>query len=237
MLVICCGMPRSASTLQYQMASELVEALGVGRRAGWDWPAVEPSMAEAARPIRVVKVHDPNPELERKFVATATRYIYSRRDVRDAIASYTQKEGQRSPEQIAALARRWLSAGAWFTSRPNCLIAEYESLRDDPIGELRRIEAHLEASLEPRLRRRIVQRLSIEAQRRRLDAGRWRNREPWDDWTLLHPNHIGDAETGKWRALLTDEQIDAIDQVKDAIKHCGVDNREPERGVIPRTTE
>ena len=94
MLVVCCGMYRSGSTLHYQIAGALVEAAGVGARAGWDWASADVSLARpgAGRTgaMGVIKVHEPHPEpgVEAGLDPDGVLYIYSHRDLRDVVVSY-----------------------------------------------------------------------------------------------------------------------------------------------------
>ena len=46
MWVFCCGMQRSASTLQFQIAAELVERAGLGERVGWVRPEQFPRLLD-----------------------------------------------------------------------------------------------------------------------------------------------------------------------------------------------
>ncbi len=60
MWVFCCGMYRSASTLQFQIATWLVKDAGVGQQVGWidakGFSEVRDSYANCTG-LKVVKVH------------------------------------------------------------------------------------------------------------------------------------------------------------------------------------
>ena len=52
MWVFCCGMQRSGSTLQYQIAARLVEQAGLGQRLEWVEPGRFPELRELKQRVR-----------------------------------------------------------------------------------------------------------------------------------------------------------------------------------------
>lgn len=218
MLVVCCGMPRSGSTLQYQIACELIEGVGVGTRPR-EWPSpIGPSMAAGPIPIHVAKVHDPDPRLgslDPRFV----RYVYVYRDVRDAIASHLQKiraagEPDIAPADIGEVVRaRMLEPFAHFTALAGALVSRYEEVISDLPGEVRRIARVMGLEPDPALVERIGAGLDLAAQRRYLEGRSWTPDERWDDRTLLHRHHLNDARVGKHRDVLSEDQLRAVERV------------------------
>lgn len=110
MLVLCSGMIRSGSTLQYNLAKAVVEKAGRGRGLGWKeevQPALTPERIGelcADQQVHVVKAHDllglehlsPTPE--------GLYVLYSYRDVRDVAGSAKtiwKKEGDALTTAIA----------------------------------------------------------------------------------------------------------------------------------------
>ncbi|MBM4107897.1 MAG: sulfotransferase domain-containing protein [Phycisphaerae bacterium] len=209
MLLVVCGMPRSASTLQYQLVSEIVERTGAGRRLGWDWPAASPGMADAPRPMHVVKVHEPNPSFESRLDPRFLRYFYTYRDVRDAAASVAQWKGPAhgTPEAAA----QWIRWADHFTGRPGSLRSRYEDWTRDIPGEIRRVESFLGLALPEPDRRSLAQTLSIEGQkdlieRELVSAGR-----DLDPRSLVWKQQIQDARVGKWRTFFDRATLDRFD--------------------------
>ncbi len=221
MLVVCCGMPRSGSTLQYQIACELIEAAGAGRRPG-TWPSpIEPEMARMPRPVHVAKLHDPDPRLD-ALDPRWTRYVYVYRDVRDAIASHLQKiraagEPDIPPAQIGEVVRRrMLEPFERFASIPGALVSRYEDLVADVPREVRCIAEAIGLEADDALARAIGARLDLPAQRRYIERHPWGDGERWDDRTLLHRNHISDARVGKFHDVLSEDQIREVERVAGA---------------------
>lgn len=219
MLVVCCGMPRSGSTLQYQIVCELIERAGVGERPE-AWPSpIEPEMGVGLRPVHVAKIHDPDPRLD-AFDPLFVRYVYVYRDVRDAIASHLQKlraagEDDIPPERIGDVVReQMLDPFAHFTTRPApMLVSRYEEMVADVRGEVACIATFLGLRLQPDDCRQIAAKLDLESQRRFLESRRWDPEERWDDRTLLHRNHISDGRVGKHREVLSEAQRQAVERV------------------------
>lgn len=221
MLIVCCGMPRAGSTLQYQIACELVERAGLGVRPG-AWPTpLEPGMWADARPLHVAKVHDPDPRLASGggFDPRFTRFIYAFRDVRDAIASHLQKiTGAGEPDipadRIGEVVRsRMLEPWAHFTLLPGVLVSRYETMIGDIAGEARRIAMHCEIEADEAMIESIGAKLDLGAQRRYIESRTWEADEAWDDRTLLHRNHVRDGRVGKFRDVLSPAQLGAVERV------------------------
>lgn len=222
LLVICCGMPRSGSTLQYQIVCELIERAGTGvRPKGWPSP-IEPRMVAAASPVYVAKMHDPDPRLQ-DLDPRFTRYVYVYRDVRDAIASHLQKmraagEGDIPPARIGDVVRqRMLEPFMHFTTRPApMLVSRYEEMIADVPGEVACIAGFLGIRLEESEYASIAAALELSAQREYLESHRWSADEAWDERTLLHRNHINDGRVGKHRDVLSAAQLRAVERVAGA---------------------
>ena len=89
MLVICCGMMRSGSTLQYNLALELVRAFGVGDAGGMlAQPSTLPALAAQypGAQMCILKAHVWPEELAEARARAPVRLIYCYRDLRDVLA-------------------------------------------------------------------------------------------------------------------------------------------------------
>jgi len=98
MLIICCGMPRSGSTLQFNATWKVVEAAGTGKRVEWqssaDWADATDLLTElaASDTLNVVKMHFPPDNVKALAEANgAVRFVYVHRDIRDVIYSMKKK--------------------------------------------------------------------------------------------------------------------------------------------------
>lgn len=210
MLILVCGMQRSGSTLHYQIAKELVERLGAGSGLGWSWDLVTPELTRKGAARSVVKVHSPCEPHERALDRDRVQMLYSYRDLRDSMASLIQKRGPLEPDAFAWNVRDALDSYAHFTRAGRVLISRYEDFTRDIAGEVERIGAFLGLSASASLRDELVRGLDLDAQRRRIASVEWREGQAWDPGSLLHHNHIRDGAVGKWRTVLTPEQVATI---------------------------
>lgn len=214
MLIICCGMNRAGSTVRYQIARHLVEKAG-GTVLGWGWDNVKAKHSRSDG-LFLAKVHERKDKIERKLRPAGTKYAYSYRDIRDVFASRKFFSGDSGPDEIRRIARELIDRDEHFRSRPNVLVSRYEDWLDDLEGEIERYEEFLGIPLTDEERADLADRLSIEKQKKYIEQlsdenmmdaeGRYRI----DRETLLHKGHVRDGAAGKWRDVLTREQIDAI---------------------------
>lgn len=213
MLVICCGMQRSGSTLQYQIACAVAERAGVGRGVGWDWPNATPEMAVSARPVHVLKVHQPNDTFELTLDPAFTRYLYCHRDVRDVVVSLIDKTGPMDDDRLVNELKNGL-IGPYnaFVSRPGALVSRYEDMINDLPGEVRRIAQTIGVTVHETDVADIADGLRLENQKAFIGGRDWSDGRAWDGRTLLHRNHIADGLVGKWRERLSERQIAIIEQ-------------------------
>jgi len=207
--VLCAGMIRSGSTLQFQLAAAIVEAAGAGERLPWE-PEVELERTlEVIRDepgLRVVKAHICTPGLA-AWAGGGAPVLYVHRDLREVAASLMRKLRIGIDE---LLARRWLdgaiAAYAAWTSMPNVLVRRYAELVEDPAAEAVRIHGFLASWLgdrrlaEPQLRE-IGLDHDLTRQRQRvanLVARHGRQPDPgellFDPRELLHHDHFGAQE-------------------------------------------
>jgi hypothetical protein len=217
--IFCAGMIRSGSTLQYQLASTIVEHAGVGERVGYapeaEFERVRKEHAHQARRMLVFKAHVCLPAFVDACTNEGALVIYSYRDIRDVAVSASRKFGKSFDELRDA---GWLDQAIddyykWL-SLPRTLVSRYDEMRDDVAGEAARINRHLGTPLPIEEVKELARGFSLEAQKRRVSQIRERvgpdigSRDiAFDPTELLHHNHIYDGETGGWRRLLSPDQI------------------------------
>ena len=198
-MVLACGGYRSGSTLQYNLAGEYAERSGLGRRIGF----VEPEQAEvlphvwsfvAAMGTAVAKCHlapgvDPRSAVWDELLGRGrVCALYTVRDWRDVVHSWTRKFGQ-SVEEVFDHPRWGLnlaSMDAWLARGAH--VVRYEDLTADPAGTLAQMLAW--AGLTPD--DDGVDAAVAAAARCRLPV------QDADPRTLLHHDHVGDPAGGAW---------------------------------------
>ena len=117
MLVICCGMARAGSTVQYHLTCEIVEQAGRGSRLGYFRPAKLASFLREYAPspeITVIKAHDYVDAVAELADQKRITAVYAYRDIRDIVVSKRNQENRsfwglahQLPESQIAQYERW----------------------------------------------------------------------------------------------------------------------------------
>jgi hypothetical protein len=222
MWIFCCGMQRSGSTLQFQIAARLVEDSGLGRRVEWVPPEKFPELRAryADEPgWKVFEHHVCTPAMAEEFERGNAVGIYSYRDLRDVFVSNMKKfsvsfddlwSGGFLDKSLGNY-RRW-------TALPRVLVSRYETIIADPATEVRRIAEHLALPLDEERCRRIAQEYSVESQRKRIagfDQDSLRDGVAgarYDPSSMLHVNHLQGGIVGDWKSRLKRREVALIEE-------------------------
>lgn len=211
MIVICNGMLRSGSTLQYNIAACAMETTGplnrVGFLGGLDRPDARARLEtlKADDAWSIVKTHDS--PLEPGFYSERVRVLFSFRDVRD-IAASIRKKWRHPFEQILSEIDAMIEVERQFDEIPNVLVQSYSDLFNDPAGATQQIAGHLGTALGDDDCARIVSQnaaddgLAKASSRSRILTKCFQlvHRRAYDRRTLLHADHISPSggRDGDW---------------------------------------
>ena len=219
--VFCTGMIRSGSTLQFQLASSIVEHARVGQRMKY---APESEFETVlvrhikSHGLKVFKAHVCTPALASAARAENSKVIYCYRDIRDVALSAMRKFNLSFDELIDA---GWLDQAitdfrAWTTVQ-NVLVSRYEEMVLDLEVEVSRLAIFLGLNIEPDELKTLAQQFDIPAQLQRIHALKHKFRKRakgsdifFDEVELLHHNHIHKGEIGGWRHYLSAQQKDIL---------------------------
>jgi len=209
-------MIRSGSTLQFQVAAELLEQQGIGRRVEYVSEAEFPMLEARCRDMRghkVFKAHRCTTELEQLCRNGKAVVLYSYRDLRDVAVSASRKFGLTLNDLIE---RGWLDQaivdGTRWCAQPRVLISRYEEFITNLTLEVERTAQFLGLLTTRSQAEQIAASLSIDKQRQRIRevmpvAAEATPAEPrFDPYSLLHHNHIHLGEVGGWRTLSLADQ-------------------------------
>lgn len=205
------GMQRSGSTLQYNIAAELVERFGLGRRAPWTENHESYfSRRSTATELVVFKTHVLTAPVAERLSEGQAVALTCYRDIRDVAASWQFKLGGRL--KFKELLRRTSNAINDFTpweSLPTgtVLVSRYESMVQQIPGEVSRIAGIIGLAVGAD---------DVNAISRSVDSGRLKLRLQalapedvdragpyvFDRKTLLHLDHLNGGETGRYRTEL-----------------------------------
>jgi len=221
MWIFCGGMPRSGSTLQFQLTAHLVEHAGLGMRVEWVRPAEFPVLRAkyaAYAGWKVFKIHHFTPAIAAEFAAKNAKGVYIFRDVRDVIVSRMRKTG-RSFDALwtVGFLERVLDAFEGWTGLAEVLVSRYDAVVIDVAAEAARIAAHLGLDVSRLECERVAEEYTVARQRERIheaiETGRLERAAEayYDPVSNLHINHIRSGRSGEWRMALSAEELAMVE--------------------------
>jgi hypothetical protein len=214
MLVICNGMPRSASTWSFNVVVELLRRSEPGAElySGYDENVAH--FLESAPPTAthiVVKCHKLDPHGRALGQAAAARMIYTWRDPADAAVSCMRMFGydfEHSLAEIESSLKLSLLHRRWGTT----LIMSYEELTGAPVEAVERVAAYLGLEGNSDVVSAVARDTSLDRMKEKqvefadealIQAGR----VAYDRETLLHRGHIRHGGSGYGSEALTPGQL------------------------------
>lgn len=172
MLLVCSGMPRSGSTLQYNMAKSLVEGKGLGEAEGYfdseQFPRLQTKFEEWENDsiIHVIKTHGIVPyskELARVRLICIFIYIY--RDIRDVAVSLRRKLNLEGEALFRSLDNA-ISVYYQLKRHDNVLFQRYEDVMRDHSNAVRELAEILRVTMKEEEIAVIVKKCSLENMRK-----------------------------------------------------------------------
>ncbi len=229
MLVICNGMPRSASTWSFAVVLELLRRCDPGAliHSGYDENIERflDSMAPGANHA-VVKCHQLDDRGRALSASGSARLIYTWRDPADAVVSCMRMFSHdfdtalRAVSASLELYRFHLRGGA-------ALVIPYDQLLAEPEATVSRIASLLSLGPSRQIVSAVVEATSIERMRERADALVPERLVPvapgidHDPVSLLHLNHIRDGSSGYGPRALSPEQLARVEAARASHRASG----------------
>lgn len=214
--VFAAGMRRSASTLQYLLAKDLIEHVG-GRAAGW---VTHQKFTEVYQeldgyfPFVLLKTHAFTPAFASianiLFQKDRAKALTIFRDPRDVAASLMNRnEFTQTWQNVLINLPTVLKEFTAWSSLPEeqCLVQNYEQSMQSMLQE---IGDFLDILCSSRLEKKCLKRHTLDAHRKlmaKLDEG------GYDKKNLLWYNHIDEGKTGRYKEELTVEQLAEVDRI------------------------
>ena len=204
-------MIRSGSTLQYQLANEILAKAGPVQKLGFIFPDKQVPAESSQGAPGSCKLHHWDEKLGAKLIAHEAIGLYCFRDLRDVAVSAMRKFNI-SFEELWE--KRWLHTavrdGERWLDMPNVYSAKYELLVNELVAETSRIAAWIGLRLETRTIAAIATDHSFDAQKRRFGLAKPDSTLGYDAESLLHSNHLHEGAVDGWRKILSDEQAKLI---------------------------
>lgn len=222
--IVCCGMPRSGSTLQYQIVKECLELGSQVEVHGWVEDDEVESFFKADREFKgvttLVKIHNFHNTFEDNTIFSNSKFVYVHRDVRDVFISQMNKWGNSFDELLSGefLDEIEFHYYKWLNF-PNSYRTSYKNLMENMCQEVRNIAEFLNINILEEQVDEIVEKLSIDNQKKKIKT--FNRNEMYDKETLLHPNHINSGERGQWKSLSFREQFQLEKRMKTILNEQG----------------
>ncbi|MFP4370090.1 MAG: sulfotransferase domain-containing protein [Candidatus Kapaibacterium sp.] len=211
-------MIRSGSTVQYQIAAELVEMKGLGRRVEWideSNHAIEIPKRDSDE-LLVFKSHAFTPTIAEEFEKNNAKALYIYRDLRDVAVSHSQKYEM----PISAIIDKDLIGGAImqyhnWTSSGNVLISRYEDLVRNLHAHISDIASFTGIGLSNDEILAVAEKFSPENQIKTIEDAVKSNRltslnnVSFDSRNLLHTDHISPdrGKINKWKEHFKEDEL------------------------------
>lgn len=235
MLILCCGMFRSGSTLQYNIVRQIVEYRDLGQGEGWLGDHSEGKRLDAFRDwalddkIHVAKVHN----LARREVdefpqwGNKLRLFHTYRDLRDVAVSL-RKKFDTSDEDIIGSLDEAISVLQLVEDRFEevLFVQKYEDMNKDLRTSIARHAEAIDCDIDDAYMDELSQKLSINGSdssirmewlfkmlEKILPARFFFSLRPWSRKTLYHVGHVSDhkGKEGVWREELSPDLTQEIE--------------------------
>jgi hypothetical protein len=221
MWVFCCGMQRSGSTLQYNIAKDMVEALNIGEGLGYieaqEFAPFSRKYLDAGK-YYIIKSHAFIPEYQTLCKSNQALALYTYRDMRDVILSLMRINSTPFYKVLLGGAvQEMIQNDALWSSTNGTLRSKYEEFVNDLEGEAIRVARHLNITINKNLVDQIIQNNSMDAQKTKIGGFNWENSEEdsrtaaYMPGTLLHSNHIQSGKIAEWKTAFSSGQIILIE--------------------------
>ena len=221
MLVLCNGMPRSASTWSYNVAMALLRRTGQEVCGEYDENLHRFLCGLPASCVHaVLKCHSLDAAGLGLAQLQAAKVVYTWRDLADATASFMTMFDVDFEHTIALMSN---SLDLYRRHRRNgALILSYEAITQQPTESVAAVASYLNVAVRQEQVAEIAEANSFGRMRERvkeismLDYGERmvrHDRTSYDPDTLLHIDHIRDGSTGYGASRLTRAQLRRLEKL------------------------
>jgi CBS domain-containing protein len=218
--IFCGGMLRSGSTLQYNIAAELVERYGVGRREIWVDDHIWYFQNANPNSLTVFKSHFLSNSVDHQFHEGRAVGLITFRDIRDATASWQAKNrmplSMSDAIDFAETAVRLLDP---WEKLPRELVyfSKYEDTFSSIYHEAKNIADWLKLRISDSDLEDINEKLSVDSMKRMIKNTDEKSitisgANSWNTNTLIHIDHMNGGAVGRYKNELSSELIEELSQ-------------------------
>lgn len=205
--VVICGMPRSGSTLLFNIIKEMLRL---------HYTKIDPyfindkqynKLLKSEISLVVKKNHRYSPLLKKRIMKGLSIGFFTHRDIRDVVVSL--KQIGRIPEfdkwTNRGRLRKIVNDALLYAETRKVTMIEYDQLLNQKKNVIDQLEKRLGLKLTDEEKEIIIQKTDIDKTKKMLES---RNESEQIDYSNhLHQNHISDGKVGKWKDILTDDEI------------------------------
>jgi hypothetical protein len=188
---------------------------GQVKAVGFGASKINRSMSRSDLPVHVVKIH--GIVGIRDHDMDFTRLLHCYRDIRDVVCSAIKMKGtsfnrfKHNNSGIERFITHAIEQFEYWTKQTNVYSSRYEDLVVDVAGEVSDIAKHLGIEVDAEQVAEIANKLSVDKQTEYLNGlGKM---STYDRKTLMHPKHIADGKVGKWKNILTPQQVVVVENI------------------------
>lgn len=216
--IVVCGMARSGSTLLFNIIKEMVK---------FHYQKVDPyfindreyaNLLQNEISLFIKKNHRFTFSLKRRFAKKLTYGFFTHRDIRDVVVSLMQIGRITDFEKWVAdgRLRKIVNDALLYSRNGDVTMIEYDDLVNNKLQVINSIAEKLKLKLSENEIEWILNKTDIESTKQQLSL---KENNEIDLTNHLHKNHISDGKIGKWKEVLSKEQIEVINELtKDFLK-------------------
>jgi|GEM_PF-1860445 len=204
--IVVCGMARSGSTLLFNIIKEMVN---------FHYRKIDPYFIDDSEysnllnheiSLFIKKNHRYSFSLQRRLKKKLTFGFFTHRDIRDVVVSLMQNGRITDFNKWSAdgRLRKIVNDALLYARTGNVMMIEYEDLLNNKLKVIDIIADNLKLNLFPEEEQSIVEKTDLVSTKKLLSA---KETDTIDLANHLHKNHISDGKVGKWKEILTKEQI------------------------------
>jgi len=224
MWVFAAGMQRSGSTVQYQIAKELIKLARSGCDFGWIAPENHYTLNKQydyENGLCLLKSHRVTDFIKDQMEFYNAVAIYSHRCILDVISSLKEKNKLNyTKDRLQAIVLEIKRSHDQWMQWDNIVSQSYEDLIGNLEGCVNEIAIALNINVTKNESKKIADVLDINNQRRLIESLRHADglvrvdeNNIYDPESLLHLNHISDGGIGRYKKNLTHSEIEIIKSV------------------------
>lgn len=214
--IVNCGIPRSGSTLLSMIINEILQ---FEYEIDYKYVKNEQGYIDHLKkhePYIFSKLHIYSPLIAKRIKSHKCIGFFTHRDIRDIIVSRVQKGWTKNIENYikSGANRLQINDALLYANVNNINIISYFDLMNNTKDIIGLVSKKLNITLTEQDIIKIHKNVSISTSKNRIGKANFiRQGENLVDLVSgLHRNHINDPTIGKWREILTNEQIKLINE-------------------------